>query len=278
MDNSHTDPDHRSAFGVIPDFLAFGIGLGAAWYLGWRTPDLIWGLWVCSLTIGYATILSTIVSGAVVGWKAADTLDGSSGKRVGFLVVGAFGALFLLGFFTFHFGMFHLVHAIFLSLFFPLSFMPNHSGGGPDFIAKSMVPILFTLFSMYWPMLVATLISEREAVFGPLLKSLRYQPGGEEVPEEQEDQPEERSAHGAGWNQDGKARGMGKSFRNVFGGNGPDPFSRPYVNVIRMHLLIFFFAFSHAVKLDHFLIYAVVYGVYFFPWAAFFRSRKAASA
>ena len=46
-----------------------------------------------------------------------------------------------------------------------------------------------------------------------------------------------------------------------------DAMSRPYVNVIRMHLLIFFFAFCHALKLDNFLVYAVVYSVYFFPWS-----------
>ena len=40
----------------------------------------------------------------------------------------------------------------------------------------------------------------------------------------------------------------------------------PYRNVVRMHLLIFFFAFAHAAKLDNFATYAVVYAVYFFPW------------
>jgi hypothetical protein len=33
-----------------------------------------------------------------------------------------------------------------------------------------------------------------------------------------------------------------------------------------MHLLIFFFAFCHFMKADTFLVYAVVYSVYFFPW------------
>jgi hypothetical protein len=50
----------------------------------------------------------------------------------------------------------------------------------------------------------------------------------------------------------------------------------PYVKVVRMHLLIFFFAFAHAVGLDNFAVYAVVYAVYFFPWRLL--SRRAASA
>jgi hypothetical protein len=48
----------------------------------------------------------------------------------------------------------------------------------------------------------------------------------------------------------------------------------PYQKVVRMHLLIFFFAFAHAVGLDNFAVYAVVYAVYFFPWRLL-RSRAA---
>lgn len=40
----------------------------------------------------------------------------------------------------------------------------------------------------------------------------------------------------------------------------------PYKNVVRMHLLIFFFAGAAIAKLDSFVVYAVVYAVYFFPW------------
>ena len=45
-----------------------------------------------------------------------------------------------------------------------------------------------------------------------------------------------------------------------------DSMMAPYKNVIRMHLLIFFFAFAHFAKLENFAIYAVVYAAYFFPW------------
>ena len=40
----------------------------------------------------------------------------------------------------------------------------------------------------------------------------------------------------------------------------------PYRNVVRMHMLIFFFAFAHAAGLESFPVYAVVYAAYFFPW------------
>ncbi len=45
-----------------------------------------------------------------------------------------------------------------------------------------------------------------------------------------------------------------------------DGMMAPYRNVVRMHLLIFFFAFAHAVGLESFAVYTVVYAVYFFPW------------
>ena len=48
----------------------------------------------------------------------------------------------------------------------------------------------------------------------------------------------------------------------------------PYKNVIRMHLLIFFFGAAHYLKLDNFAVYAVVYAVYFFPWREF-KKRQA---
>jgi len=42
-----------------------------------------------------------------------------------------------------------------------------------------------------------------------------------------------------------------------------------YVNVVRMHLLIFFFVFASALKLENRFLYAVVLLVYFFPFKAF---------
>jgi hypothetical protein len=40
----------------------------------------------------------------------------------------------------------------------------------------------------------------------------------------------------------------------------------PCKNVIGMHLRIFFFVAAHAMKWEHFAVYAVVYAAYFFPW------------
>ena len=50
----------------------------------------------------------------------------------------------------------------------------------------------------------------------------------------------------------------GKNFSSLF--------AEPYRNVIRMHMLIFFFFFAHFAGLENFAVYAVIYAVYFFPW------------
>jgi hypothetical protein len=47
----------------------------------------------------------------------------------------------------------------------------------------------------------------------------------------------------------------------------------PYLNVIRMHLLIFFFVFAKIVGLENAWVYIVVYAVYFFPWRLLRRPK-----
>jgi len=39
-----------------------------------------------------------------------------------------------------------------------------------------------------------------------------------------------------------------------------------------MHLLIFVFAGTHALDIDSFAIFTIVYAAYFFPWSIFRRN------
>ena len=57
--------------------------------------------------------------------------------------------------------------------------------------------------------------------------------------------------------------------------NAGDNMMTSYKNVIRLHLLIFFFAFASFAKLQSFWVYTVVYAVYFFPWRLLKREKKA---
>lgn len=57
-----------------------------------------------------------------------------------------------------------------------------------------------------------------------------------------------------------------------------DSLGAPYKRVVRLHLLIFFFAGAAWAGLDGFPVYVVVYAVYFFPWHLLRRGRSAAAA
>jgi hypothetical protein len=233
---------------ILPDVLAFLLGLGAAWMLQWTTTDLVWSLWLGSLVLGYVTILSTIGGGVYLGAHAVFHEAFPREHWPTAILAGSAAALFFLGFFSLHFCGFHAGHAVFLSSFFPINGLP-----AADFVAAFMNPILLwkTVFRHlllpYGVFLVPAIIAERRNVFASIAGAVKAVHRGDD----------RRLVQDAGqW-----AKGRAAAMR--------DPFFRPYINVIRMHLLIFFFAFCHAMKAESFFVYAVVYLVYFFPWRAF---------
>lgn len=207
------EADRESAIGrsdLIIDLLAFVAMLVCTVLLGWKTKDMVWGLWACSLCVGYTYI--------VVGISAS-VYHAKDMPR--YIVAG--GGLFLLGFFTFHFGMFHFVHSVFLNMFFPLV------EGGRSF--PNIFATLSAALRSYWPLVLATFAS-------------RYS-----------DFP----------------------FSGVDFGNKKDLFKKPYVNVIRMHLLIFIFAALHGAGMADLGIYPVLL-FYFVPWAKLRRLYRNRSA
>jgi hypothetical protein len=136
--------------------------------------------------------------------------------------------LFGLAFFTVHFGGFHYVHSTFLSMFFPLDVKAPRHGGFPNMAMYAEV------VRRYWIFLPVAFLAERDAFRGKI-SSLDTAVTSEAIAQRK------RLA---------SAGGM----------------TEPYKNVMRMHLLIFFFVGAHFLHLENFLVYAVVYAVYFFPW------------
>ncbi len=207
-----------------PDLLACAAALAMAWLLQWQVRDLVWSLWLSSLLVGYAMIVWTIF-GPVLAARRAGTAVGA---------VYWIGGLFLLAFFTFHFGMFHFVHSVFLNLFFPVLAEPSRGFTSPA--------LYLHVFREYWPFVLVAAVAERAAFQRPFPLFI---------------------------GSDGSRTASGKK-------NG-DAFMRPYRNVVRMHLLIFFFAFAHFARLESYYVYAAVYAVYFFPWRLLRRKKDAAA-
>ncbi|MSU46450.1 MAG: hypothetical protein EXS42_04840 [Lacunisphaera sp.] len=228
--------------GAWPDALAFAAGLALAWFDHWQTKDLVWSLWLASLLVGYAMIVWGIFGpGAFIATKAwSDRAMLQNESKAPVAAAGAvmlIGGLFLLAFFTVHFGMFHFVHSVFLNSFFPID--PGRNNW-PE------AALYLQVFREYWPFVLVAAVAERRAfLLAPA------DPG-----------PPDTSV---------KAADVNRRLANPK--SGFTGMMAPYKNVVRLHLLIFFFAFAHFAKLDSFLVYAVVYAVYFFSWSLVKREK-----
>ena len=128
------------------DLFAFAGTVVWATIFRWEARDVIWGLWISSLIVGYATIVSTVFRGVRV---VAD----------GFRALAVVGGLGTLAFFTFHFGMFHFVHGVLLNGFFPLV-----DSGKPT---PSIFAMASKSLASFWPLVVASFISRLADVFPP---------------------------------------------------------------------------------------------------------------
>jgi hypothetical protein len=232
-----------------PDALAFALGLAVAEFAGWTTTDLVWSLWLSSLVVGYTMIVWTTVRPALDLARAAwrdrtfrtqmTTQSKGAAVVVGSILVA--GGLFMLGFFTLHFGGFHYVHSQLLHTFFPI----DGSVAGRDGMVG--METYLEVARRYWHFLPAAFIAERAGFATPPAV-------------DRKDVSVTASAIAAR-----KAATAAKAYGMV----------APYRNVMRMHALIFFFAFAHLARLDTFAVYAVVYAVYFFPWRLIGRAGRA---
>jgi hypothetical protein len=231
-----SEPERNRWLEAWPDALAFAGGLFVAWWAGWSTSDLVWSLWLSSLVVGYAMIVWMIFSPATILARGATGADAIkiNGKVVAFGGATLIGGLFLLAFFTFHFGLFHFVHSVFLKAFLPIEGYDSNSAPG--------IGYYWEVFRRYWVFLPMAFLAERQAFRMPAAMA-------EAVTGSQE-----------------------PSGKHSLGGNN---LMTPYKNVVRMHLLIFFFAAAHFAKLETFIVYAVVYAVYFFPWRLVKRDQAA---
>ncbi len=246
------EPNTRQSplLGVLPNLLAFAFGLGLAYFQRWEVTDLVWSLWLGSLVIGYLTIFSALGAVAYLGLHAIKQKEFDQAQRIPIIAAGAGFGLFILGFFSFHFGGFHAGHSVFLQSFFPIAGIPGDGFGSAFMNPPLLWALAFKhLFKPYGLFLLPAIVVERQMVFRPIVdvfKTLRS------------------DSSRANFNQAGS-----------FIGESPlkSAMLRPYLNVIRMHLLIFFFAFSAILNIDSFAVYAVVYFVYFFPWAELKKIR-----
>jgi len=100
---------YKSALVLI---LANLIPLGSVLLLGWNAFDIVFLYWMENLVIGGFNIVKMLICGAVGNPVGED--NGPKTPRLAVLS----GTLFLIAFFTFHYGLFCMVHGFFVTHLF----------------------------------------------------------------------------------------------------------------------------------------------------------------
>lgn len=228
------------------DFVAFAIGLALAFHFRWQTTDLVWSLWLGSFVIGSLTITSIIICEGIQAYRCGQPL-------INILAAMGVGTIF----FSFHFGIFHIVHAAFLNFLFPLS--------GTESVAvvreiafepgNILQCITSTLVANYGWFLIPVIIVQFRDIFSPFFDLFsKAEPTTKTIAEHIRL----------------SAPKLPKEGQNAI----DKKLIKPYINVIRMHLLIFVMLFCKALKVNSFIIYTIIYVVCFFPWQTFRKNKK----
>jgi hypothetical protein len=146
----------------------------------WQAKDLVWSLWISSLIIGYAFIVTSALS--VFFRPLTPNSGAAAGRQSLFAALSLPPALIFLGrclsvaflllFFTIHFGMFHFVHGLFLNMFLPLTDW-RPFGRTPDDVSGYFIWSIGLTARSYWPFIALSALS-RLGDFGKALKA----PGG----------------------------------------------------------------------------------------------------
>jgi len=245
---------------VLPDMLGCAIALALAWALGWRTGDLIWSMWLASLVIGYSLIVWNLFSPVILiaGQRhaIAEHLETAPGKTAAGLGVLLFGKLFLLAFFTIHFGGFHWGHSIFVNSFYPIA-----PGTASEF---SPTPAdYWMVLKAYGWFLPLAFLAQRALFKWP---DAREASASDAARMRARDEGQALST-----NQSLRAQRRPKS------ANSQD-MGAAYKGVVKLHLLIFFLFAADALNLPEFFSYSVVYVVFFFPWQDVLNTRTGRKA
>ena len=241
----------RSWSSAFPDLLAFAVGLAVVWLRGWSTTDLIWSLWLSSLVVGYALIVWAVLQPALellgLGWRhraevAASPAWRNPAQRTLFLGIALVGAAFYLAFFTMHFGGFHFIQSQFLLGSYPLGF-EFHEMNRATFAE---------VVRRYWPALPSAFLARRYAFTHRMLG------GSRRIDDTAAATPNDRAGSRNRWDEMAESRVSG-----------------PYLQVMRMHVVIIAFGAVHAARRESFAAFAVIYALYFFPWRLLRRDAPA---
>lgn len=213
-----------------------------AYFFGWNTTDLIWGLWITSFIVGNVGLFRTGFTFLILSFAKTITFENfkelkrelDSKKKFLKLIFGLFFVvpiLFAHGvFLILHFSVFHFGHAWFL---YNLAPHPDLGGilnnGNVDSQFSIPIQIVKTLLMSYWVIVLQKLIFDH-------------------------------IKHG---------ESTGNDDSDLI-----DLIKRPYLQVVRIHFLIFILVGLNEINANQYLIYVVIYSLFFFPLSIFSKTKS----
>lgn len=205
------------------------------------TTDLVWSFWISSLVLGYSYILMKLFIQQKILFRDYFTkileVELSNNVILRYIILPllmVFPTIFLLSFFTIHFGFFHMGHALFLGSIFPLDII-----GKIDFNffeSPERFSLIVVLVKAFFPLIIMTAINDKKLlnVFKSLFVNSHH---------------ELRKNH----------KEMGKLL------------FYPYIRVIKIHFLIFLTLALKSINIHDFWMYFIIFSFLYFPFSDFWK-------
>ena len=206
----------------------------------WQAGDIVWSMWIASLVGGYAYIVLSIFSGVEPSLKSARK------------------NLFLLFFFTAHFGGFHFVHGQIMQGFFPLA---EHD--------VSFFEAIYLTIQKYWQFVLVAL-ANLWPQFASLLNDTTEEDRRLEIMQGAANGSMQGSGQGAAVN--GLEQPLVQSAAPTVK-TKRSHFQEPYRAVVRNHIMILVVAFASQLVAQPQLLYLLLV-FYFFPFSDFLAIFK----
>lgn len=266
---------------ALVDILLFAGTVALAWYEEWSAKDLLWGLWISSLVLGYSYILTSIVSGLLRG--DLSLLFGSKEEivsdpvMIGITVILLDVVFVFISFVTFRLSKAALLMALVAvpSLLLGIgAILQEWKGWGflPDASHLAVrivmvVPVALFLLGFFSIHFLGFHVAHG-AILNGLFPLLLH---AGDIKSFQELVVQAFHNYWPFILVSGLSRP--EFYKTAFQNSGAKAMFYPYIQVIRMHLMIFIIGFMGLAGLSSFMLYAVLF-IYFFPLGSFVTELK----
>lgn len=263
---------------ILLDMFLFGGTVALAWYEQWSAKDLVWGLWISSLVLGYSYILTSILGGLLRGDMAI--IHGKEARRydpvetgIGTILINIMITIAGYSFFGKHNIVLLMILLCILSSLLTVGLILREGTGWAYLMDNLFVRIiivlptsffLFGFFSIHF----LGFHWAHGAILSSIFPLNHTNPSGK----------------------DGRFFEylVGEAFRNywsfiligalsrlglyktAFQRYGINAMFYPYINVIRMHLMIFIIGFMAWAGFSSYILYLALF-IYFFPIGSFIK-------